>query len=222
MDLAALRHKSPNFGKLTEFGFACDNGVYTYLTEIVDGQFEMTVQINDKNEVDVRLIDCGTGEPYTLHLVSGATGAFVGRVRAEFDEVIGRIADGCFERDVFKEEQARQSIRYIRDRYGDELEFLWDKLPTGAIWRRKDNRKWYGILMIISRSKLGFDSDENVSVIDLRLDTENDSEIIDGKKFFAGYHMNKRTWFTICLDGSVSTEEIFSFIDKSYVLAKKK
>lgn len=222
MELAALRHKSPDFGKLTEFGFVADNEVYTYRTQIVDEQFEMTVRINGEREADVCLVDRATDELYTLHLVEGATGAFVGRVRSEFDDVLRRIADSCFKRDVFKEIQAKQIISYISDKYGDELEFLWEKLPTGAIWRRKDNRKWYGILMIISRSKLGFDSDENVSVIDLRLDTENDSEIIDGKKFFAGYHMNKRTWFTICLDGSVSTEEIFSFIDKSYVLAKKK
>jgi len=217
MELAALRHKSPDFGKLTEFGFVADNEVYTYRTQIVDGQFEMTVRINGEREADVCLVDRATDELYTLHLVEGATGAFVGRVRSEFDDVLRRIADSCFKRDVFKEIQAKQIISYISDKYGDELEFLWEKLPTGAIWRRKDNRKWYGILMIISKRKLGLDSDELISVIDLRLDPEQ--SIADGKRYFAGYHMNKRTWFTICLDGSVPTEEICGYIDKSYMLA---
>ena len=34
--------------------------------------------------------------------------------------------------------------------------------------------------------------------------------------------MNKQHWFTIVLDGSVDTEEIFSLIDDSYILAAQK
>jgi predicted DNA-binding protein (MmcQ/YjbR family) len=33
-----------------------------------------------------------------------------------------------------------------------------------------------------------------------------------------GYHMNKRHWNTVILDGSISDEEIFSMIDDSYDL----
>ena len=36
-----------------------------------------------------------------------------------------------------------------------------------------------------------------------------------------GYHMNKKHWFTICLDGSIAIEEIFCRIDESFALAKK-
>ncbi|MDE7373128.1 MAG: MmcQ/YjbR family DNA-binding protein, partial [Clostridia bacterium] len=61
-----------------------------------------------------------------------------------------------------------------------------------------------------------------VSVIDLRLDLANDTKLIDGERYFAGYHMNKRTWFTMCLDGSVPLDRICALIDKSYILAKKK
>jgi len=34
----------------------------------------------------------------------------------------------------------------------------------------------------------------------------------------AGYHMNKKHWNTVTCDGSISTEEIFSWIDDSYAL----
>jgi predicted DNA-binding protein (MmcQ/YjbR family) len=37
-----------------------------------------------------------------------------------------------------------------------------------------------------------------------------------------GYHMNKKHWNTIMLDGSVPDKEIFSWIDHSYDLVKKK
>lgn len=34
--------------------------------------------------------------------------------------------------------------------------------------------------------------------------------------------MNKQNWITIILDGSMDIEEIFEYIDKSYILAAKK
>lgn len=222
MEFEVFKYKSPNFAKLAEFGFENRDGEYTYRREIFDNQFEMRVRVASSGEVFAEVIDAVTGDPYTLHLIADASGAFVGRVREEYEGVLQEIADKCFFRDVFKEDIARKVIEYVRERYGDELEFLWEKTPAGAIWRRKDNRKWYGILMIISKRKLGLNSDDQVTVIDLRLDPDNDGSLADGKKIFQGYHMNKRTWFTMCLDGSVPFEDIKELIDKSYVIARTK
>jgi len=36
-----------------------------------------------------------------------------------------------------------------------------------------------------------------------------------------GYHMNKKHWNTIFLDGSIPDNEIFSWIDHSYELARR-
>lgn len=36
-----------------------------------------------------------------------------------------------------------------------------------------------------------------------------------------GYHMNKKHWNTVALDGSMPDEEIFSMIDDSYALVVK-
>ncbi|MDR3176713.1 MAG: MmcQ/YjbR family DNA-binding protein [Desulfovibrio sp.] len=55
----------------------------------------------------------------------------------------------------------------------------------------------------------------------MRIKPEEIDTLIDGKRYFPGYHMNKKHWFTICLDGSVSTEEIFCRIDESFALARK-
>ncbi len=37
-----------------------------------------------------------------------------------------------------------------------------------------------------------------------------------------GYHMNKKHWNTILVNGSVSDKELFSWIDHSYELVSKK
>lgn len=222
MEFSAFKHKSVNLGKLKEYGFALSGDEYVYNTQILDGQFEMTVSVSAKGEVAATVIDLATGEPYTLHLVAEACGAFVGQVRSEFEAVLADIADKCFYSDVFKDDISHALIEYVRQKYGDELEFLWEKFTDNAVWRRKDNNKWYGALLTVKKCKLGFDSDENVTVIDFRIDPATDAGVVDGKKYFAGYHMNKRTWMTIILDGSVPFEDICRLIDKSYILAKKK
>lgn len=52
-----------------------------------------------------------------------------------------------FEPNVFKSVYAKELIEYVCSTYGDELEFLWQKFPDNAIWRRKDTGKWYGALL---------------------------------------------------------------------------
>lgn len=47
------------------------------------------------------------------------------------------------------------------------------------------------------------------------------ARIPDGERFFPGYHMNKKHWFTVLLDGSVPDDEICRLLDESYVLAAK-
>lgn len=219
MKTRVFDYKSPNFGKLISFGFMADGNNFFYRTQLLDGQFELRVGICG-GEVNTGLIDPATDEPYTLHLVEGAGGTFVGAVRAEYERVLTEIAEKCFERDVFKSDISHKVIEYVRAKYGCELEYLWKTFPSNAIWRRKDSSKWFGIMLTLSKRKLGLDSDEVINMIDLRIDPEVAPSVVDGKRYFPGYHMNKKSWFTMCLDGSVSTEEIYGWIDKSYNLAK--
>lgn len=90
------------------------------------------------------------------------------------------------------------------------------------MFRRKDTRTWYGAILTVSRTKLGFDSDELVEIINLRMQPEQLAKTIDNKRYLPGYHMNKDNWFTMVLDGSVDTEEIFSHIGDSYIIAAQK
>ena len=85
----------------------------------------------------------------------------------------------------------------------------------------KDNKKWYAAVLTVSRRKLGFDSDETVEIIDLRMSPEILAASVDNVRIFAGYHMNKKHWVTVCLDGTMPTEEICTMIDESYALARK-
>lgn len=123
---------------------------------------------------------------------------------------------------VFQSQQAQELIEYVRETYGDELEFLWQKFPRNAIWRNQSNRTWYSVLLVIPAKKIGAGGDELIEIIDLRFPKGEILSIVDGQKFFEGYHMNKNNWITIKLDGSVPTAEIIALLDQSYQISLKK
>ena len=204
---------------LEPFGFRPTDTGYVYEKTLLESGFQMTVTVAADGEVKTAVIDPSFNEPYTLHLTDGATGSFVGGVRSEYEQVLMEIADRCFVPDVFKSAQAKELIVYVRDAYGDELEFLWEKFPDNAVWRRKDTTKWYGALLTVSKRKLGIPSDEMVEIIDLRIAPESMGSLIDHNRYFPGWHMNKKNWYTVILDGSASSGELRQRIDESYLLA---
>ena len=215
-----FKNKTVNSEKLIKYGFEKAGDRYDYSTEILDNQFKMTVIIDGSGEVQTELFDLEAEEVYTLHLVAEASGEFVGKVRSEYEKVLQGISENCFETNIFRENCARKVIEYAREKYGDELEFLWERYPDAAVLRRKDNRKWYALFMTIPKSKLGLDSDELAEIIDLRFDMDELPKKVDGERYFNGYHMNKKHWITLLLDGSVPVEEILTHLDESYKLAK--
>lgn len=209
------------YEKLVPFGFEFIDGTYLYTTAILDGQFLMMVAVADDVTLRPTVIDMASGEEYVLHLVNGSVGGFVGQVRAAYDRVLDEIRVNCCESEVFHSDMAKRLIAYVRGRYGDELEFLWEKFPDNAIWRRADSHKWYAAVLTVSKRKLGLDSDEIAEIIDLRLVPEQMPNLIDNEWYFPGWHMNKKHWYTILLDGAVPFEELCQRIDESYRLAVK-
>lgn len=222
MKAIEIRHKRIVKEKLTPFGFEKSLQGYTYSETILNGQFELKLFVDTNDKLSSQLIETAFNDEYILHLVPDAQGEFVGKVKSAYNAILDRFTENCCETDIFQSEQAHAVIEYVRKTYNDELQHLWEKFPENAVFRRKDTQSWYGALLILSRRKLGFNSDEIVDIIDLRMRPERAAEMIDGKRYLAGYHMNKQHWFTIVLDGSVPTEEIFQRIDESYDLANKK
>ena len=173
-------------------------------------------------EISTEVIDNNFNEEYSLHLVDYATGEFVTRVRNEYEGLLQDISNKCFVKQVFKSLQAMEIISYINNKYNDSLEFLWEKFDDNAIVRRKDNRKWYCVFMKISRKKLGQEPDEIVEIIDVRCNTNIIQGIVDYKSYFPAYHMNKKNWVTIILDGTVSDGKIMLLVEESNRLSAQR
>ncbi|HRR76321.1 MAG TPA: MmcQ/YjbR family DNA-binding protein [Ruminococcus sp.] len=109
-------------------------------------------------------------------------------------------------------------LRYIKDNFCGEPEYLWLRDPDSCIVRRQDNQKWYAVFMTISSSKLGLEDSSHVRVMNLKCDPLMAGSLRCRKGIFPAYHMNKNSWITILLDGTVPEDEIFPLIQMSYGL----
>ena len=213
-----IKDKKIDLKKLKEFGFKLKDDSYYYYTSLLKNQFKMTVKINLDNSIFTEIIDIETNETYILHLLEIKRNGYSEKVYQKYSEVLEKIKIECFDDEIFKANYTKEIINYIKNKYGDELEFLWEKSPKNAVVRRKSSNKWYAIILTISKRKIGLNSDQIIEVINLHNSPEEIEKLIDNKKYFPAYHMSKKHWCTICLDGTVELKEIYKLIDISYKL----
>lgn len=63
--------------------------------------------------------------------------------------------------------------------------------------------------------------DSVIEILDVRCAPDMIDFVVDKQKIFPGWHMNKRHWITIVLDGRMDIRQIYSLLDNSYALAHK-
>ncbi len=148
-----------------------------------NNQFEVNVILSNEKSY-AKLIDLENKTEYILVDLEASNGKFVGELKQEYEKIIEDIIIKCTSKEVFKSKQAKEVISYIEEKYGDKLEFLWEKFDNNAIWRNKQNSKWYGVLLVVSASKLGMEENKIEEIIDLRYQKEKIEDIVDNTKIF--------------------------------------
>ena len=83
--------------------------------------------------------------------------------------------------------------------YGTSPDYPFDEDFETAVLRHTDNRKWYAIVMRVSRRKFGFDCDEVIDVVNLKLPTEMFGSFGATDGVYPAYHMNKLHWISVLL-----------------------
>ncbi len=111
---------------------------------------------------------------------------------------------------------------YCKEKYGACPEYLWARYPDCAVLRNKDNKKWFAITMDVSKKTLGLIGDEKVGIINVKSDEIGREFLLRQKGFFPAYHMNKMSWITVLLDGSVPLKQIEALIEESVILITQK
>ena len=110
--------------------------------------------------------------------------------------------------------------RYIKEKFDVLGEQIFPKFPNFSAFRHKKNEKWFALLMEISASKLGLESDEIIEVLNLKCSPDLAMVLVDEEQIFKAYHMNKKHWISVNLNSKISQKTVFDLIDESFALSK--
>ena len=208
-----------NSKKAKEYGFVENQGVWTYSSTILQGDFLMMVTVED-GDLSFQVYDQETRDLYPQVQMESMRGTFVGSVREACLEVLYGIRKACFDVQDFIYPQTKRIMTRVQEKYENQLEYLWEKSPDTAILRHENNQKWYAVLMKISWDKLEKGREGLVEAVNLKHDQVSD--LLVKKGIYPAFHMNKRYWISVPLDDSLSDEEILELIEKSWNLTLKK
>ena len=101
-------------------------------------------------------------------------------------------------------------FEYCLNTYGTSPDYPFDEDSLTAVLRHGDNRKWYAIVMRVSRSKFGFESDEVIDVVNLKLPMEMFGSFGAADGVYPAYHMNKLHWISVLLPDA--SRDIVAFL----------
>lgn len=116
----------------------------------------------------------------------------------------------------------KQILDFVNKKYGVHGDSPWEKYPDFVVLRHADNQKWFGLVMNIPKNKLGLNGNDMVDVINLKKDDVVIGGFIKQYGILRAYHMNKASWISVLLDGTVPLKDIEFLTNVSYELTKKK
>lgn len=202
-----------------EYGFIENQGVWTYSSTILQGDFLMMVTVED-GDLSFQVYDQETRDLYPQVHMESMRGTFVGSVREACLEVFYDIRKACFEVQEFLYPQTKRIMALVQAKYGNQLEYLWEKSPDTAVLRHEDNQKWYAILMRIPWDRLDKGREGLVEVVNLKHDQVAD--LLSQNGIYPAFHMNKRYWISLPLDDTLTDEKVLELFERSWFLTSKK
>lgn len=203
------------YDKLIPYGFKKIGEKYTISKNIQNDSFRVDIEISNTGLVKGKIYDLSIGEEYINYRIVNFPGEFASTIRGEFERILISIRDNCTTTNYFVTNQANRITNLIIKKYNDIPEFAWEKFPGYGIFRNCINKKWYGLIMNINKSKIDT-SFEEVEILNVKLDEEKIKRLLNRKGFYKAYHMNKENWITILLDDTIKDEEIINYIEESH------
>jgi len=216
----------PDFAKLVKFGFVKKGAAYSFSERFFYGDFRADIVVTSGGAVAGSVFDVQAGEDYLPLRAKSRQSPFVNEVRESYRELLREIKKACFISQPFLTSQANRIARATEKLFGDKPDFPFSTAPTYGVFRNPENRKWYGIVMNIPKSKIEKQEraaslsadDAIVEIINVKIDPEKSIELKKRRGFYDAYHMSKKNWITIALDGSVSDGLIVDLLKKSRAL----
>ncbi|MCR5481499.1 MAG: hypothetical protein K6F52_01775, partial [Clostridia bacterium] len=81
--------------RLTKYGFRKTEPGFVYETGFMNDEFRAIITVTDKGTASGKVIDLINDEEYAPLRNENMTGAFVGKVREEYENILSDICDKC-------------------------------------------------------------------------------------------------------------------------------
>lgn len=109
----------------------------------------------------------------------------------------------------------KEFLEYCLDTYGTPPDYPFEDDLETAVLRHENNRKWYALVMKVSRRKFDIDSDDIIDVVNLKLPLEMYGSFCKTDGVYPAYHMNKLHWISVLLPDAPN--DVLEFlVDASY------
>ena len=92
--------------------------------------------------------------------------------------------------------------------YGSAPEHPWTTYPEYVVLRHQSGGKWYALVMNVPEERLGLRGAGIRWVLNVKSDPLYIQGLLQRKGFLPAYHMNKKNWISVLLDGTVLDEEL--------------
>jgi predicted DNA-binding protein (MmcQ/YjbR family) len=115
----------------------------------------------------------------------------------------------------------QEFLEFCRDTYGSTEDYPFEEDFVTAALRHTDTRKWYALVMRVSRRRFGLDSDEVIDVVNLKHPTEMLGSFSESDGVYPAYHMNKLHWISVLLPDAPSDVVEF-LVNASFEATKSK
>ena len=104
----------------------------------------------------------------------------------------------------------QQLFEYCLTTYNTSPDYPFDEDFETAVLRHGENRKWYALVMRVSRRKFGFDSDDVIDAVNLKSPVEMFGSFGKAEGVYPAYHMNKLHWISVLLPDA--PEDVVRFL----------
>lgn len=205
----------PDYNKLESYGFIKENNKYIYYKDFYNNEFKLVFIID--NNISIKIIDNNIEEEY---IAINNNSRYANEVKNELLIILNNIKDNCFITNYFVYSQTNRIVNLIYKKYKDKPEFLWKDADYG-VFRNKNSNKWYGIIMNLENIK-SLDYPHDIEIINIKLDRDKITKLLNKKGFYKAYHMSKIDWISISLNDTLKDIDIMNLIDQSYNLVDKK
>ena len=206
-----------DFAKLEAYGFEKQADGYTLQKIFKNGDFRADVSVDKQGNVSGKVYEIATDEEF-LPLRVENMGGFAGEVRFAYQQILEDIKYKCFICLPFITAQSNRLATLIKNKYGDNPQFLFKKQPGYGVFKNPDNNKWYGMIMNTKAEKLDKNISGETEIIHVKLTEEKVQTLLPRQGFYPSF---KKNWICIALDDTLKDDEIMTFIDESHAFTIK-